>query len=220
MKKTTFIFSLLVSASCDRTGSRVSIKDDASGSADTLASTELNEPGPTGVHLSFLSVISNDSASVHLVEWGVGHERRLEDLATLTQGEGYRIMPSLQWHNQDYIHLKTNHSGPFSQHLFLPLHDSLPTRFYARDVEYADSLDNFVCVIDSVGYQGARVYWTLERLRGGMAEQFESAICPRSTGYPLHHGIERFESELKIEAPCEPEGLVSISISQYLAPSK
>jgi hypothetical protein len=220
MKKVSFICSLFVFASCDSTGSRESIKADPTGSADTLTSTELNEPGPTGVHLSFITVTCNDSASVHLVEWGVGHDRRLEDLATLTQGEGYRLMPSLQWHNQDYICLMTNHSGPFSQHLFLPLHDSLPTRFYARDVEHADSLDNFVCVIDSAGWQGTRVYWTLERLRGGKAEHFESAICPRSTGYPWHYGIERLDSVLKIKAPCEPGGLRSISISQYATPLK
>ncbi len=215
-EKAAFVAMLLLVVSCDHVpvGTLDGARDkvDVNAKPDTLSWTMLSEQGLMGAHVEFFTITSKDSTFSRVLQWGIGDESWSEDLDALTQGEGYRIPPTLEWHNRDYICLMTNHTGPFSQHLFLPLRKDLKPRFYSEDVEYADSLDNFVCFIDSVDDLHSKVHWEIVSLYDGKGQPFQTAICGLLDGYPWHTGVTRIDDSLVLGSPCERNGRIAVKV--------
>ena len=180
--------------------------------SDTLVADLIDACGPDSVFVRFLTL--NKGSGRHLIEWGAGKAWRRGDLDELTEGQGYRIAPTVLWSNRDFICMMTNHTGPFSQHLFLPLRNDLKPRFYSEDVEYADSLDNFVCFIDSVDDLHGKVHWEIGSLYDGKGQKFQTSICSLLNGYPWYTGLARVEDSLIIRSPCEPNDRIAVCVIQ------
>jgi hypothetical protein len=180
--------------------------------SDTLVADLIAARGPDSVFVRFLTL--NNGSDRHLIEWGAGKAWRRGDLDELTEGQGYRIAPTVLWSNRDFICMMTNHTGPLSQHLFLPLRNDLKPRFYSEDVEYADSLDNFVCFIDSVDDLHGKVHWKIVSLYDGKGRPFQTSICGLLDGYPWHTGLTRIDDSLVLGSPCERNGRMAESVIQ------
>lgn len=119
---------------------------------------------------------------------------------TLTDSQGYQMPPTILWSNKKWICLMTNHSGPFSQHLFLPLVQEKTPIFFPEDIEYADSLDNFVCLINNSSDSSHKsVSWTIQSLMTAECETFQLQIDEHCVGYPWYSKIYREEDHLIIE---------------------
>lgn len=69
----------------------------------------------------FVKLTTVDKEGTYKVEWGNENASWSDNLMTLTDSQGYSMPPTVLWHNDKWICLMTNHSGPYSQHLFLPL---------------------------------------------------------------------------------------------------
>lgn len=159
-----------------------------------------------------LSTIDNEGS--YQIEWGIESRQWSENLETLTDGQGYRMPPTVQWFNDKWICLMTNYAGPYSQHLFLPLLKGKTPIFFAEDIEYADSLNNFVCYINSGSDSSSKsVTWTIRSLMTDQVESFQLQIDDQNVSYPWYRNIYRAGDQIIIEYA---ENLVKkIDISKY-----
>lgn len=147
-----------------------------------------------------------------MIEWGDSNSAVRGSLDSLTQGQGFRMPPTVLWHTEEFICLMTNHTGPFSQHLLLPLKSELSPVFFREDVEYFDQVDNFACLIDTV-YRDSLVRFEVQDFVTGHSESFELVMCDGL--YPWHGGIKRQGDFLVIQPMCEREPTKRLNITKY-----
>lgn len=206
---------LLASASCKRGNERGSsivdesnaaMPDRAIGDSGSFLIGDINSEAP------YARFVLDAEDGNHDLEWGTNNWSRRRSLDSLVHGQGYRLPPTVLWSNKDFICIMTNHSGAQSQLLFLPLNGNLETRFYEKDVEYSDSVDNFVCFIEDIDLGRDKVVWTIESLYSREAQTLETSLCNATGGYPWHTGVRRAGDSLIIETPCEDYGRRSTSI--------
>jgi hypothetical protein len=189
---------------------------------DKAANSPLDDNSPHTLSLIDTSVrnmpcvqlTTRNQSGDYTIAWGNEDCSWSGDLMAMTGQQGYRMPPTLLWTNDRFICLMTDHTGPFSQHLFLPLSDELGYRFYQDDIEYMDTVDNFVAFIRSE--EPDRITWTVESLLTGLRESFEMKICEKEVVYPWYSAVYRHESELIIESDCLPAGRRVIDLSRYL----
>lgn len=162
----------------------------------------------------FVKLTNIDSEGAYQIEWGNESRQWSDNLVTLTDGQGYRMPPTVQWFNDKWICLITNYTGPHSQHLFLPLLKEKTPVFFAEDIEYADSLNNFVCYINSGSDSSSKsVTWTIQSLMTDQAETFQLQIDDQYVCYPWYRNIYKEGDYIVIEYA---ENLVKkINISNY-----
>ena len=148
----------------------------------------------------FVKLTTVDKEETCNIEWGNENANWSDNLMTLTDSQGYRMPPQVLWHNEKWICLMTNHSGPYSQHLFLPLNPETKPIFFAEDIEYTDSIHSFVCYINpNSDYINKSVTWTIQSLITNKSESFQLKIDEHSIGYPWYHNIYRKKDYLIIE---------------------
>jgi hypothetical protein len=162
----------------------------------------------------FVKLTTIDKQGTYRIEWGQETKKWSGNLMTLTDSLGYRMPPTVLWSNEKWICLMTNHSGPFSQHLFLPLTEKTDPIFYAEDIEYTDSTDNFICFINSNSDSTQQsVVWTIQSLMTDKRESFQLQIDEHCIGYPWYRNIYRKGDYLIIEY--SKDEVKKINISNY-----
>lgn len=158
----------------------------------------------------FVRLTLIDSNQNYFIEWGNGVKTWNGSLDKMTEDQGFRMPPSVLWHNDEFICLMTNWTGPYSQHLFLPLKEELRYRFFKEDIEYIDSVDNFVCYIAES--TDAKEKFVVSGLVIDKKETVDLKIC-NSIGYPWYDTIIRENEALIITSSCDTQ---KINIAGYL----
>lgn len=148
----------------------------------------------------FVKLTTIDLNGTYEINWGNETSSYNDNLMRLTKNQGYRMPPTVLWSNRNFICLMTNHTGPYSQHLFLPLMENVSPLFFEEDIEYADSLDNFVCYINPKSDSTQEtVTWTIRSLLNDKSESLQLNIDGFSIGYPWYNKIYRQGKFLLIE---------------------
>ncbi len=139
-----------------------------------------------------LTLIKGDD---YLIDWGTKDTVWHADLDSLTEGEGYRMPPTIIWMNKEFICLMTNYTLSYSQHLFLPLKSDLHIRFFKEDVEYSDSTSDrvaYIVDVDSVAH------WCVENLKTGNKKLFDVPYDSTDVGYPWYHDLDMTQDEFTV----------------------
>lgn len=148
----------------------------------------------------FVKLTTIDQNGTYEINWGNDTSNYNGNLMSLTKNQGYRMPPTVLWSNKNFICMMTNHSGPYSQHLFLPLKENGSPIFFEEDVEYADSIDNFVCYIHPRSDSTQEtITWTIRSLLNDKSEEFQLDVDEFSLGYPWYHKIYRQGNFIIIE---------------------
>lgn len=147
----------------------------------------------------FVNLTHTDGKGTYLITWGDSSYRDSADLNSMTEDRGYRLPPSFLYANESFICIKTNWTGPFSEHLFLPLNRDLKFKFFKEDIEWMDSVKNQICYIHIDKTESLKTYWTYENLLSGYKKDFEIPVYERSISYPWYSDILRKGKYLEIE---------------------
>ncbi len=158
----------------------------------------------------FVRLTLIDSSKNYFIEWGNSVKTWNGNLDKMTEEQGFRMPPGVLWHNDEFICLMTNWTGPYSQHLFLPLKEELRYRFFKEDIEYIDSAGNFVCYIAES--TDAKEKFVVSGLLVDKQETVELSIC-NSIGYPWYNTIIREDQALIITSSCDTQ---KINIAGFL----
>lgn len=122
--------------------------------------------------------------------------------------------PSIKWITDDFICMTTNWTGPFSQHIFLPLKKELEVHFFEEDIEYMDSTNQFVVYVEA-DYEKDKVNWTIQSLVNDKKETFEIPIYDNSCCYPWYEDLKRNKDEIIISPQGETDKVLKINIKKY-----
>lgn len=160
----------------------------------------------------FVTVTNRDRKGSHSITWGNTYFRDSADLDLITEGQGYRMPPSYSFANKNFICLMTNWSGPFSQHLFLPLNHKLKIEFFKEDIQWMDTVKSEICYIHPEMTDSLKTSWTYEKLTNGYKKAFEVPIFENSLAYPWYTKIEKQGNTLIIEPQGEVKQKVKIEI--------
>ncbi|MCU0435144.1 MAG: hypothetical protein MUC87_16930 [Bacteroidia bacterium] len=163
-------------------------------------------------------VLFGDSAGDWYIKWGNGQFSRTLALTAFTGSPNLRTPPQVCWQNSQFIGLMTFWSGPFSEHLFLPLDSTVTPRFFSTDIEYTDTTGNFVVALDSISEKEGKqmLWWTISSLKNSNTLKFSLPAPQNCKSYPWHGEITRKGDELHI-CNCGGEIVEKVAISQFMA---
>lgn len=202
----TYLILFFVGCKSNKTDLVKDNKSDTKTSAKTVSENEKWTPitffitDTSKSKYPFVKLTTIDKEGTYQIEWGNKIVSWSENLMTLTNNQGYRMPPTVLWHNDNFICLMTNHTGSYSQHLFLPLKEQLKPIFFEDDIEYTDSTDNFVCCIKFPPNSAeGNVTWIIQNLLTGKSTTFQIRIGKNSVCYPWYHEIYRKGDFLIIE---------------------
>ena len=160
----------------------------------------------------FLKIDTIQKDGTHLIEWGIGDYKRTGNLPDLMNGRGYRLPPASIWENDRFICLMVNWTGPFSEHLFLPLKEGLEIQYFEEDIEFQDTNDMFVVHLISDDYNCT---WTIESLITKEKESFTLPIYDGSRWYPWYESIERQGDTLVLQPQGKEKRVIKKSIKRF-----
>ena len=151
-----------------------------------------------------------------MLKWGNSTKRWTKSMSSLIENRDYKVPPSVLWVGEDYICLGVNHSGPYSETLFLPLKEDLDVKFFKEDIEYMDSTNQFVLYIIPEPEIADHVKWEIQSLViDDQKERFEIEIYENSCCYPWYQKISRDGDQIIIKPQGDKSKEVKKNIEKY-----
>jgi len=111
----------------------------------------------------------------------------------------YKLMPDLQWANDDYAFLMTTWSQAQCRTVFLPMKPGRKFIYLDKDIEETDSIHNNVVYVDTV-YKRSVVF-AVENLHTRKSKKVSTVINDENWLYPYHDSIIMNRDEVIINTP-------------------
>lgn len=163
---------------------------------------------------AFVKFIQKKEGEEYTIEWGIDEKIWRGNFDEMVRNRNYREFPSIFWISEDYICLTTMWTGPFSEHLFLPLREALKIQFFEEDIEYMDSINQFVIYLEP-RYEVEQINWTIQSLINDRKETFRIPIYENSRSYPWYESLEKEEDYIIIKPQGETDEILKIEIKEY-----